>query len=704
MTDQRSNPLSAIYNPRSIAVVGASNNKLKFGGRPIHYMQRLGFAGELYPINPNSTEIQGLRPYPSLAAVGASIDLALIAVPAAGVVGAARDCAAAGVRVAVVIASGFTESDADGEGAKWQSELCAIAASSGMRIIGPNCMGTAAVHSGAITTFATFYDMYTPRPGGIAIASQSGAVGGHTLVLAAERGLGIHSMVTTGNECDVDVAECILYAADDPSVSVIAAYFEGCKHPEILREALERARVNRKPVVALKVGSTELGAQAAGTHTASLAGSDAAFDAVLKAHGAYRAESLDDLLEMAAACDAGMLPSGKRLGVVTVSGGGGVMAADAAGEFGLDVPALPDNAQHILKQLMPFAAVRNPVDTTAQVSNDMNLLRRSLEVVLDEGSCDAVLVFLTYAGTNPRIWAMLKVMLIEFRQRSPRALVVLTGLYRPEDAVLLREHGYLIVEDLRTGVKAVSVLDQFRRSFDAPASTARVSMQASVELQQPGPLNEHAAARILSAAGVPMAPAWAVTNAEEAVAAHARAGGPVVVKLLSPDIVHKSDIGGVKLGLNNAADVRDAFDSVVTAGRAADGDARIDGALVAPMIGGGVETILGIVMDDAFGPAVMFGLGGVFTEIFEDVAFRIAPIDTAQAHRMIRETRGFALLDGVRGRAPADVDALAEALAKLSEFAVANRDWIAGIDINPFVVRDKGEGAIGLDAVIALRD
>ena len=698
------NPLSAIYSPRSIAIVGASDNPLKFGGRPIHYMQRIGYSGKIYPINPRSAEVQGLKAYPDLASVGAPIDLALIALPAKGVVAAARDCAAAGVRTAVVIASGFAESDADGEGARWQLQLQQIAADSGMRIVGPNCMGSAAVHSGAITTFATFYDMHTPRPGGIAIASQSGAVGGHTLVLAAEHGLGIHSMVTTGNECDIDVAECILAAADDPNVSVIAGYFEGCKHPDLLREALERARLNRKPVVALKVGSSELGAQAAGTHTASLAGSDAAFAAVLKAHGAYRAESLDDLLEMAAACDAGKLPKGNRLGVVTVSGGGGVMAADAASEFGLEVPALPEAAQKTLKALMPFAAVRNPVDTTAQVTNDMELLKRNLEVMLDEGGCDAVLVFLTYVATNPRAWAMLKGTLIEFRERYPDALVVLTGLYRPEDAALLRDHGYLVVEDLRTGVKAVSVLNQFRCSFDEPANTsATIAHQQSV-LPEAGPLNEHAATTVLIDAGVPMAPSWVVTNADEAAAAQLQANGPVVVKLLSSDIAHKSDIGGVKLNVVSADEARAAFAAVVAAGRAVSEQTRVDGALIAPMVSGGVETILGVVMDDAFGPVVMFGLGGVFTEIFEDVAFRIAPVNTTQAQQMIRETRGFALLDGARGRTPADVDALCEAIVKLSEFAVAQKDRLAGIDINHFIVRARGDGAMGLDAVIELKD
>ncbi|MBT6275780.1 MAG: acetate--CoA ligase family protein [Chromatiales bacterium] len=696
--------LASLYDPKTIAIIGASTDKRKFGGRPIDYMQRMGYQGTIYPVNPRVGEVQGLPAYKDVRDIEGDIDLALIAVPAAGCVEAARACAEAGVKAVVVIASGFAESDGDGDGGRWQAELSEIAATSGMRILGPNCMGSLTAHNGAITTFASFFDIQQPRPGGIAIATQSGAVGGYTLVLALQRGLGVHSMVTTGNESDLDVAELVDYLAGEPQVDVICAYFEGCKKPHILHRALEKARANRKPVIALKVGASDIGAEAAGTHTAALAGTDAVFDAVLRMHGAHRVHSLDGMLKAASACAAGKFPAGKRLGVVTLSGGGGVMAADAAVLNGLEVPPLPAAAQAKLKALMPFAAVRNPVDTTAQVATRMDLLDENLRVMLDEGGCDAILIFLAYVAINPIVWGSMEGMLLDFRRRYPDALVVLTGTYKPEDAQRLESAGFLVVSDLCDGVEMVAVLERIARRFEAPAWTPPRPPQPDASLAGAEAFNEYTAARRLRRAGVPMLETMVAGSADEAAGHAARYDGPVVLKLLSADVAHKSDIGAVRLGVQGEEAVRRAFDDIMVAvARAAPG-ARIDGALVAPMISGGVEVILGVISDNVFGPAVMVGLGGVFTEIFEDVAFRPAPFDAGQARAMIESLKGAPLLFGARGRDPADVDALADAMAKLSQFAHDNADTIKGIDINPFVVLPKGQGAIGLDAVIELEE
>ena len=556
--------LRPLYAPQSIAVIGASNNKLKFGGRPLDYMSKTGFTGAIYPVHPKDPEVQGLKAYRDVRDIGASIDLALIAVPARSVVSAAQACAEAGVRCAVVIASGFAESDPDA-GAAWQAELTAIARDTGPRIVGPNCMGTASIHSGAVTTFATVFEIRNLRRGGIAMASQSGAMGAHVLVLASQRGLGVHSMVTTGNECDVDVAECIAYLADDPSASVIACYLEGCKRPDVLAAGLEAARRNRKPVVAIKVGATDVGAEAAETHTAALSGSDGVFDAVLKSYGVHRASSLDEVLRVASACSAGKYPPGRRLGIVTASGGGGVMAADAAVANGLSVPPLPQPAQDKLKAMMPFAAVRNPVDTTAQVSTQMDLLTLNLEVMLDEGGCDAIVLFLAYVALNPRIWEDLRNILLPFRERYPDALVVCTGMYRPDDARTLEDHGYLVVEDLTHGVAMVAVLERYARSFERQPERARSLSDLHPLSVDAGPLNEFEAARALDAAGIPMLDMRVAGSANEAAAAAAAFEGPVALKLLSSDIAHKSDIGGVRLGLDDADEVRRAYEAIVAA-------------------------------------------------------------------------------------------------------------------------------------------
>jgi acyl-CoA synthetase (NDP forming) len=694
--------LRPLYAPDSIAIVGASNNAQKFGGRPIKYMGDTGYGGKIYPVHPRETEIQGHRVYSDVREIGAPVDLALIAVPGPSVLEAANACAEAGVGAAVVIASGFAETG-DAQGAMWQDELVALSRRSGMRILGPNCMGTASMLTGAITTFATVFEFYTLRPGGIAMASQSGAMGAHLLVLAAQRGLGSHSMITSGNECDVDVAQCIGYLANDPTVSVIACYLEGCKNPDALIESLEMARRNGKPVVALKVGATDIGAEAAGTHTAALAGSDAVFDAVLKEGGVHRARNLDEMLLVASACSAGKYPNGKRLGIVTISGGGGVMAADAAVDNGLEVPAMPEHAQKKLKALMPFAAVRNPVDTTAQVSSNFALLATNLEVMLDEGDCDALVIFLAYVALSPRVWANLSEILFKFRERYPDALVVCTGMYKREDAAALEERGYLVVEDLTNGVAMVAVLERFARHFERPARAIQTTtLPAPADI--PGALNESAALALLGAAGVPVLPTRVVTTAAEAAAAAQALGGALAVKLLSADIAHKSDIGGVKLGVEGPEAAAAAFEAVIAAAKRSAPNAKIDGAVIAPMVSGGVETILGVVMDPVFGPAVMLGLGGVFAEILDDVVIRRAPVDEQGATAMVEALRGKMLLQGARGSEPSDVPALIAAIVALSQFAYVNRERISGVDINPFLVRPAGQGAVALDALIVPRN
>ncbi len=311
--------LKPLFDPTSIAIIGASDDIYKFGGRPIFYMKQSGFDGPIYPINPKGGEIQGLKAYADVREIGEPVDLAVVSVPAKGVVDQTAACAEAGVKGAVIFSSGFPETDAEGEA--WQRRLTEIARESGIRLVGPNCMGMLNVKHRAIGTFSSMFDHGWPRPGNITILSQSGAVGSHTLVLARERGLGVRGWMTTGNECDVDVADCMLFAAEDPETDVLAIYMEGCRNPERLIQALETARRRKKAVVVMKVGASEVGAVAASSHTASLAGADKIFDAVYRQHGAYRVHSLAELLEVSAACSTGRYPKGRRLGIVTSRAG-----------------------------------------------------------------------------------------------------------------------------------------------------------------------------------------------------------------------------------------------------------------------------------------------------------------------------------------------------------------------------------------------
>ena len=688
--------LKPLFDPASMAIVGASDDIYKFGGRPIYYMKQSDYQGPIYPINPKGGEIQGLQAYADIREVGAPIDLAVVSVPAKFVVDQIAACAEAGVKGAVIFSSGFAEMDEEGEAA--QTRLSEIAAETGIRLVGPNCMGMLNVKDRAIGTFSSMFDHGWPREGNITIMSQSGAVGSHTLVLARERGLGVRGWMTTGNECDVDVADCMLFAAEDPQTEVLTIYMEGCRNPDRLIQALETARRKGKAVVVLKVGASEVGAVAASSHTASLAGADAIFDSVYRQYGAYRVHSLAELLEVSAACSTGRYPKGRRLGVVTLSGGAGVMASDAAEVAGLEVPPLPQAAQDELKALMPFAAVRNPVDTTAQALNDMGLLRRNLEVMLETGGVDSTLLFLSSVGYNERLMAQIREVLVGTLDQHADALLVASVMVQAEDKALLEEREVIHIEDPSKAVEMIGVLAGFQESFARPVAEAPPALPASARPAPAEVLNEVDAAALLRDAGVPVAESHLVGSAEDAVAAAAEFGGRVVLKIVSPDIQHKSEVGGVRVGLEGAEAVAQAHDEILAAARGHAPDARIDGVMVAPMLSGGVECILGTSTDPVFGPVVAFGLGGIFVEVLRDVTFRVAPFGIDEGRRMIREVQGYAMLEGVRGQAGADLEALAQALARLSVFAAENRETVESIDLNPVLAQP--DGIVALDALV----
>ena len=694
--------LGPLFDPESIAIIGASDNVHKFGGRPVRYMLEGGFKGAVYPVNPRGGEIQGLKAYTDISEVPAPVDMAVIAVPSRLVLDSLKACEAAGVKTAVVFASGFAEMG--DEGTAMQEAVTAFAQQSNVRVVGPNCLGTYNGHSRAIGTFSSAFEHGWPKPGNISILTQSGAVGVHTMVLARERGLGIRYVATTGNEIDIDVAECIAHCVEDPGTTVIAASMEGCKKPKVLVAALKAARKAGKPVVILKVGASEVGTLAASSHTASLAGDDTIYDAIFRQYGVHRAESLDELLDIASACAAGHFPDGNRLGIVSVSGGAGVLAADAAAKHGLEVPELPQKAQDEFKKLVPFAAVRNPIDTTAEVLNNIPLFDAGLDTLLEYGDVDGIWIFLSTVGFSTRMMDDFRERLPKLRARYPDALLMLSMVCHPEDRMKLEEHRYLIIEDPNRAINALAALMMYGRSFaradDAPAPALPVAANSAPA----GHLGEAEALAALSAAGIPVMPHRVTVNADDAVAAAEEFGHPVVMKVASADIGHKSDIGGVMLNLADGAAVRNAYDEISANVAAKAAEANIDGMLVAPMISGGVECIIGVHSDPVFGPMVMFGLGGILVEVLKDVTFRAAPFGVDEAHRMIRDIAGYPVLEGVRGQAPADIDALAGALSRLSVYAAAHAETIDSIDINPFVVFEKGKGAMALDGLIVHKE
>ncbi|MCQ4161852.1 acetate--CoA ligase family protein [Roseomonas sp. GC11] len=691
--------LDAILQPNAIAIIGASQDPTKIGGRPVHLLQRFGYPGAILPVNPRAAEVQGLPAYPSVEALPLVPDLAIIAVAAEAAPEALEACAAKGVRAAVIFSSGFSELGAEGEAL--QDRLRQTARRSGIRVLGPNCLGALSIAEKSIATFSIVLEGSLPPAGPLGIISQSGNLGSFTALLARERGIGISRFITTGNECDVDVADGIAWLARDPATRVILCCLETCRDAPRLIAAFEEARRAGKPVVVLKIGASEAGQAAAASHTGALAGSDAVFDAVFHRAGVWRVRSVEQLLDLghaAAVLGTERLPRGRRTVLLTASGGFGVLLADAASAAGLELPALSEATQRRILDIVPYAAPRNPVDATAQMGSRPDILSGILSAILEDEQCDALLLLLSSSLYIPRLRTVFMRTLREIRARYPDK-VVLLSVHGPQDAVEeLAALGFPVVDGVDASALALRGLCGLAEARQLPAPPPPLPPAAPLPAE--ALRHEHGAKQALAAAGVPVLSEIIVSGAREAAEAASRLGFPVVLKIVSEDLPHKTEVGGVVLDLGDAAAVAAAHDAMLARVRQKAPGARIAGVLVSPMRRGGTELILGARRDPVFGPVVLVGLGGIFAEILQDAAIRPAPVDEREALEMLRALKAFPVLDGARGRPRADLPAAARAIAALSRFAAAHAGQVAEIDINPLLLLPEGQGAVALDALI----
>lgn len=689
--------LEKMFRPKSIAVIGASADPEKLGGRTLWHIKELGYQGRIYPINVTAKEVQGLPAWPSVTDLPEVPDSALIVLPAALVEKALLECAAKGILHVQVLSSGFAEEG--GAGVAMQARVVEIVKQSGMRITGPNALGSISPPDGFFGTFSSLLATARPGPGTVGVATQSGAYGSHIYAVAGFRGLGISRAIATGNEADLDVAACIDYLAEDAGTTVICASLEGCKDGAALRRALLKAAAARKPVIIMKVGSTEEGAAAAATHTGSLAGEDRIIDTVFRECGAYRASSIEEMLDIAYICAIAPLPPSPGIGILSVSGGLGVLMADAAIGAGLKVPPMAPEILAKIVEIQPTAGGRNPIDTTAQLNGRMHIFESISQIMMQGAELGSVVFYLAHLGRNIPRFPPLEQALTALRKGFPDRLVVAVMTHVDEIRLKLESLGIPVFEDPNRAVRAIAGATHLRRLQAAAASVPEVAQGAKLTLDS---TNEAGAKAMLARAGVPVLPERVCTTAEEAVKAADALGYPLVMKILSDDIPHKTEIGGVLLNVANAEAVATGFSELMRRATAAKPQAKLDGVLLAPMVSGGVETIIGVQRDPVFGPMVMFGLGGISVELFNDVAFATAPLTPARAKALIASVRGAKLLDGWRGAPPLDKAVLVEALCRVSELAVAHRDQIESVEINPFLVRQ--DGAFALDALVALRD
>ena len=691
--------IDGLVAPRSVAVIGASEDVTRIGGRPIAAMLRAGYTGRILPVNPKRDSVQGLPCFATVDDLPQAPDAALIAVPALMVPETIAALGRKGCKAVTLFSAGFAETGIAGEIA--QKELTALARLHGIRLLGPNTLGVYNVGIGYYGTFSSSLDTGHPRPGNIGIASQSGAFGAHLGALARDRGLGCSVLITTGNEADITVADAIRWMVESDGTDVICAYMEAVNDAPALLAALDAARAAGKPVLALKSGRSAVGARAAASHTASLTGDAVVADAVLADRGAIILRDPETMMDIAYAASKKIMPTRHSLGVITVSGGAGIVISDEAERIGLPMPPMPAAAQARLKQVLPYASPVNPLDCTAQALNDPSLLETFTRAALEDGGYGAVLCFLTYVAGSPSMSDVILQAMTPLRKAYPDRIIAFCALGQPDVLRRYDDAGILVFSD---PCRAARALDAVLRIGAGGARCDRPAPQVRPVALPDSTPDEAGVKSILAEAGIPAAPERAVQDVEAAVRAAEDFGYPVVLKILSPDILHKSDIGAVRLDICDAKGVRAAYAAIMDAAATHAPQAAIRGVLVAKQLSGGVECLMGINRDPTFGPIAVFGLGGIYVELMNDVALHACPFDPDTARQMILSIRGAALLQGARGQPPADIAALAQMLSRLSVFAAGAGPRLRSIDLNPVLALPDGQGAFALDAVIDLEE
>ena len=706
---QAASEFSRLFNPRSIAVVGASIDEMSISGQPIRFLREHGYSGVVYPVNPKYDSIGGHPAYPDVPSLPAVPDVALVAVAAQRVPEALRQLGAKGVRYVIVLSSGFAEAGGGGHAA--QDELALIAREHGMRVVGPNCQGMMNIDAGYALGFGPPFGLKY-RPGAVSLTSQSGAFGNTVLTLADEEGVGFRHYLSTGNEADTTTLDVVDHFVNDPGTRIIASYIEGFRDAHRTVAVGRRAIAAGKPWLVWKVGNSEAGAKAAASHTANLGGAPALYRAAFRQAGAIEVTDVTDLADCVHAFEGGRLPRGPRIAVVTVSGGAGILMADRCTDAGLVLPVLADETLTQLRALLPaFAGLNNPIDITADALKTPEILAQTLRIVAQDPNID-VLGLLLAAVSGPTATAVahtLKALHDEF----PIPIMV---AWNGSEATTRDAYAILDaarIPRFRTPVRCArgfgalwqhaQALQQFARSLaDAPRVIQRPAVREALRGRS-DEIVEHEAKRVLADYGITPTRETLTISASAAVRAATEIGFPVVLKVQSADIPHKTEAGGVRVGLANAVSVAQAFDEVLANAHRHLPAARIDGVLVQEMVQGAVEVIVGVQNDAIFGPALMFGLGGIHAEVMKDVTFRLAPITSAEARAMIRDIRAFPLLDGARGAPKADIEALADALERVSALALDLSDSIAELDINPLFVLPAGQGVRAGDALIKLK-
>lgn len=706
-------PLNEVLNPKSVAIIGASEVPGKAGERRTRSLVESRFSGKIYPINPKRDQLFGLKAYPNIADIDGEADLVMIVVPARFILDAVAGSIRKGAKGIVIITAGLGESGAEGK--VIEAEILRMAREAGVYVIGPNC-------SGMFSAGVSMNILGIPgiAKGHMAVLAQSGNIIDSLTHYAKVKGGGFSKIISAGNAIGVALHEYVAYLGQDPDTKVIAMYLEGIKEGnEFVRVAREVTKV--KPIVALKVGRTSAGARAAASHTGSMAGDDALVDAAFRQAGIVRVSNPDELFDIANVFQSCPAPRGRRLAILSEGGGDNSVAADNAERYGLDVPVFSqttqDNIRPFILKGMPAS---NPIDYGGTAEENPHMITECCKVCMEDDTVDGIYITGFFGGFRDIIAPHVAELeeetareLSELVRRYQKPLVINTSFaaapYPTFD--ILKENGIPVFDGPERAVHCMAALMRYyeanekRQSRPAPSDnfkprTDAVEVLASARGQGRSSLLEPEGIRLLKAYDLPVLPGELAKTEAEAARIAGRVGYPVVLKIVSPDILHKSDIGGVKINLGNDADVRVAFTDIMDKAKVVTDPDRIAGVLVTPMAAKGRECIVGMTTDPIFGPVLMFGIGGIFVEVLKDVSFRVAPLTTDDIDEMIREIKGYRVLTGVRGEAPRDIAAITDTILKLAQLSLCH-PGIQEIDLNPVIVHEKGVSIVDCRIILS---
>lgn len=694
-----------LFSPRGIAIIGAQSDATRGGGQPLRALQAYGYADGIYPVHPRHDEVNGLPCYRSVVDIEGPCDVAVIAIPPSQAIEAVRDCGRQGVAFVVMYSGGFRGSG--GDGCTLEGDLRAAAAEARVRIIGPNCLGVVNVTENVYASFGSLSREPKLRSGCVSLVSQSGGFGYSMVLRCLADGAGFRYLVSSGNELDVATPEIIDAYLDDPGTRVVIAYIEGVAEGRALMAAGRKALCLGKPILLWKAGNSEEGKRAAASHTGNMTGSYDIYRSALKQSGIIEVSGFEEISELVKAFSSARLPRGRRVALLSASGGAAAVFADCAASYELTMPHPSMETLDALKKLdLNIGDSFNPMDCAPGFLNDAGAQKfaAAVDLLLGDPEIDQLcMLLMTLLGKQALNGARA---LAAAAARHNKPILVFSAVPREtasEAFDVLAQAGIPVLTSPPNVAKAAAALADFAAGRQHASSTAETSAtaQAIVLPESRGTLSERDSKALLASCGVRVS--RDVVLPPGADVSGLTLAAPFVVKVISPDIPHKTEVGGVRVGVPDLASLQIALEEVLAAVTLAVPHARIDGVMVSEMLTDGVETLIGVVNDPVFGPVVAFGLGGILTEVLKDVAYRVAPFDRHTARGMLSELRGRAIFEGVRGKPALDTDAIVDTLVAVSQLAWLAKDHVEEIDINPLIVRPRGHGAVAVDALVVLR-